>query len=251
MRYVDALSLRTNFRHELNAADVERAMVITVWGEPVALLLSSGQWALGRERVPVDDAFVDELGSVDARPKLTMLHEAATKRGRHTKITKHKRVAAVLVPYDWGVRAFPELDLASPAPYPPPAAEVSDGPPCALVLYRKQSTQDDLVGRFADAEDPVLESDRRLSAGPARITRDRQARLRAVVYVVDGRVERVRAVDPDAEWAPVPGEARSSFAPVSEPLSAKEIDELVPGLGLHPGDEHPALAKKWREYVPV
>ncbi|MFD4358055.1 hypothetical protein ACFWPX_36320 [Nocardia sp. NPDC058518] len=248
MRYLDALSLRKNFRRELEAAADERAVVITVWDKPVAVWLSPGMWAIGRERVPVDDSFVGEIGSVEARPKLTELHEAAG-RGQHAQITKHRKVRAVMAPYDWGVRAFPELDLAAPPTWPP--TPESQEPPCALVLYRKRSTQDELVDLFAEAEDPVLEGDRRLSAGRAGITADRRSRLRAVAYVVDGKVERVRAVTPGEEWIPVPGQDRSRFAPLSAPLSAQEIDELAPGLGLYPGDEHATPGKTWREYVPL
>ncbi|GAB4590314.1 hypothetical protein Ntsu_81460 [Nocardia sp. IFM 10818] len=68
-----------------------------------------------------------------------------------------------------------------------------------------------------------------------------------LVLVVDGRVERVRAVDPAGEWV----EQADGYvlAPVSAPLTRAEIDERFPGLGLYPGDARAVAPGQAREYI--
>ncbi len=72
--------------------------------------------------------------------------------------------------------------------------------------------------------------------------------LRAIVYVVDGVVERIRGVDPDGPWIQ---DARGYWdIPVTAPLTADEpVAEQLAVLGIRLGSHRPHVQGKMREYV--
>ncbi|WP_337824590.1 recombinase family protein [Amycolatopsis sp. A1MSW2902] len=125
-----------------------------------------------------------------------------------------------------------------------------DGRDCALVVYR--NTRPGKVdpdtnrpyGETAAGEEVQLEADRKwFPIAPAR-----RPRLKAIVYVVNGVVARVRGVDPDLDkW----GEDHRGYAdvPVTKPLTELQIAERLPTLGLTLGDPRPHVKGKIREYV--
>ncbi|WP_280369326.1 hypothetical protein [Nocardia abscessus] len=252
-RVVDVSDLRSNWKAELKAAADGDVLVVSHWGDPEAVLVPLDVWKRGRREVPVEEMFVGELPSRDARTQMRQLRESV-RGGRHVAVTVWGEVRGVLAPYRWAVVAFPEMELVVPSSAPSrspgePVGRVTvDGPECAMVTYRGAARQKKLEVEFAGATDPEWEMDRRLSAGPARVPADRRARLRAVVVVIDGVVARVRAVDPDGEWVDVEG-TRHSLAPLSAPLSRAEIDERFPTLRVYPGDERRALQGSPREYL--
>lgn len=82
-------------------------------------------------------------------------------------------------------------------------------------------------------------------------------RLRAMVYVPNGTVARVRAVEPDlTKWIPHPRPPANGAGPVQHfweipvtpPLTDEEIAEQFPTLGLRIGDALPAQRGRLREH---
>ncbi|WP_033247143.1 hypothetical protein [Nocardia carnea] len=233
-----------------HAADDKFVQVNRFGMEPVAMMLSPGMWR-ERQRVNSDlavpDSHVRERSSTDARINVAEIIKDL-QAGIHTAVMFRGAPRAVFAPYEWVRIAVPELGLT-------PLEEVVEGlasaahsvGPQVMVVYRKSRTQRAVLEEFADAADPVWEVDRRLSSLRGPVPSWRRASLRAVVYVVDGQVARVRALDPGAVWEDLPGV--HSLAPVSAPLSRGEIDERFPSLTVYPGDDRPAVVGSSREYV--
>jgi DNA invertase Pin-like site-specific DNA recombinase len=127
-----------------------------------------------------------------------------------------------------------------------------DGGDCALVVYRNTRTRKvdaDTNRRYGEtgaSERFQLEADRKwFPIAPAR-----WPRLKAIVYVVDGIVTRVRTVDPDlSKWDT--DDRGYADAPVSKPLTELQIAKRLPTLGLSLGDERPHVRGKIREYLPL
>jgi DNA invertase Pin-like site-specific DNA recombinase len=70
--------------------------------------------------------------------------------------------------------------------------------------------------------------------------------LKAIVYVVDGAVGRIRGVNPEGAWAP---DARGYWdIPVTDPLTPEQAAGQLPSLGLHVGDALPTQRGKLREH---
>ncbi|QVI20930.1 hypothetical protein KHQ06_33435 [Nocardia tengchongensis] len=233
-----------------HAADDKFVQVNRNGTVPTAMMLSPGMW---RERhkankdLAVPEANVRELTSTDARINVAEIIKDLD-AGIHTAIMFRGAQRAVFAPYEWVRIAFPALgltpldDLVADL-----AASAHNVGPHVMVVYRKSRTQRALLKEFAHAPDPVWEADRRLSSLRGPVPSWRRASLRAVVYVVDGQVARVRALDSAAAWEDLPGVF--SLAPVSDLLSRSEIDERFPSLKLYPGDNRPAVAGSSREYV--
>ena len=58
--------------------------------------------------------------------------------------------------------------------------------------------------------------------------------MKAIVYVVDGAVARVRAVDPDIEWSEDDDRGYADLGKaLSKPLTDLEITRKLPALGIH------------------
>ena len=80
------------------------------------------------------------------------------------------------------------------------------------------------------------------------IAADRWPRLKAIVYVVDGIVARIRAVDPDlSKW----DTADRGYAdvPVTKPLTELQIAKKLPTLTIALGQARPHVRGKIREYM--
>ncbi|MGW4635560.1 recombinase family protein [Nocardia sp. NPDC004415] len=121
---------------------------------------------------------------------------------------------------------------------------------CALVIYRNSRAKVDddnrRYGETAAGERVQHEADRKWW----NISQARRKHLRAVVYVVDGTVARVRAVDPDLAWNPDDDRGYADLgkalsAPITDPV---RVADLVPA-GLRLGDKRPHVKGKIREYV--
>ncbi|MGX1811458.1 hypothetical protein ACWIGI_37525 [Nocardia sp. NPDC055321] len=226
------------------AADGQVVQVNRYGRAPSAMLISTGLWREGQHAHPelaVADSRVIERTSTTARIAVSEIIDDL-EQGNHTLVLFRGRPQAVFAPYDWVRAAFPELRLA--------AIEDRAGNDLVdqvLVVYRKARTEQRLIREFAAEADPVWEADRRLTSLRGPIPVRRREILHGVVYVVDGRVARVRALEPSGHWHEAG--AAVSLAPVSKILSRKQIDELLPTLRMYPGDARAASVGASREYV--
>jgi DNA invertase Pin-like site-specific DNA recombinase len=124
-----------------------------------------------------------------------------------------------------------------------------DGHDFVLVVYRNSrrgKLDPDTSRRYGETgqgEVAQLEADRKWwPVAPAR-----QARLRGIAYVVNGRVARIRAVRRGAAWRR--DDRGYADIPLSAPLSEVEVAEGFPTLGFRLGDERPHAKGKIREYL--
>ncbi len=123
-----------------------------------------------------------------------------------------------------------------------------DGRDCALIVYRNTRPKTDTThrryGETGAAEKFQLEADRKwFPIAPAR-----RPRLRAMVYVADSVVVRVRAVTGDlGAW----NDDDRGYAdiPLGPPLTDLQIARQLPTLGIALGDPRPHVRGKIREYV--
>jgi DNA invertase Pin-like site-specific DNA recombinase len=131
-----------------------------------------------------------------------------------------------------------------------------DGGDCVLVVYRntRPGKVDDSNRRYGEtgqSEKVQLEADRKWwNIAPVR-----EPRLKGVVYVVNGTVGRIRAIDPDGAVNPDgtwPRDDRGyADIPLTRPLTDIEIAEQFPTLGIRIGDHRPHVRGKIREYLPL
>jgi DNA invertase Pin-like site-specific DNA recombinase len=125
-----------------------------------------------------------------------------------------------------------------------------DGADCVLVVYRNTRTRKidpDTNRRYGEtgaSEKVQLDADRKwFPIAPAR-----WPRLKAIVYVVDGIVARVRAVEADlSKWHT--DDRGYADVPVTKPLTELQTAKQLPTLGIALGDERPHVRGKIREYV--
>lgn len=228
--------LSTKWASQMNAAhDDNQVIVAEYWGTPVAVLISHDLWSIGQERAQAPAPY-EELNSRAVPSSLRDIREKLG-RGKHTVVTVDGEPKVAFARYDWAREVFQELGLPA----------TPQDPECAMVVYRNARTVAELGQEFGDQADPDMAMDRRMSAGPARIPAIRRSLLRAMVYVHDGVVARVRAIDTRGEWEELPGPF--SLVPVSEPLTAAEIDRRFPGLRIYPRDKRAPRWGLWREYV--
>jgi DNA invertase Pin-like site-specific DNA recombinase len=119
----------------------------------------------------------------------------------------------------------------------------------ALVVYRGQGTAGiDADGRpygeTGGDESAQLDADRKYwEVAPAK-----KPHLRAIVFIVDGTVERIRAVDPAGTWIPDPHRPRFWDIPLTEGLNLEQAAEQLPTLDLRLGDAVPHQRGKLREH---
>lgn len=244
LRLIESTELRRKLAEQVTKTYEDNAISIVAWyGRSEAVLMPMDLWNLGRQRRAVDEMMVERIGTRDGRDKLRTL-TADLRRGRHTIMTVWREDRAAFAPYDWARAAFPEWGLPEVSHEPTNPRPSAD---CVQVVYRKSRSVQELLAEFTEAKDPQWEVDRRLSAGPRRIPVDRRAWLRGVVYVEDGVVVRVRALDPQGEWEDVSDKV--SLAPVSAPLTREQIQEQLPALRMFPGERRPAPQGAPREYV--
>ncbi|PJE99192.1 hypothetical protein CUT44_06310 [Streptomyces carminius] len=119
----------------------------------------------------------------------------------------------------------------------------------AMVVYRGSHTartapDGRLHGETGQGEDSPAQrdADRMWFA----VARDRRPLLRAVVYVVDGRVARVREVG-GGQWQENP-EGRVAL-PLGPPLTPADLAERLPTMPLAVGDSRPMVRGRIREYI--
>jgi hypothetical protein len=97
-------------------------------------------------------------------------------------------------------------------------------------------------GETGQGESVQLEADRMYYP----VSAARQAGLRGVVYIADGIVVRVRAVDPAGTWQ----HDHRGYAdiPLTAPLTDLQVAQLFPTLGLCVGDVCPRVRGRIRKY---
>jgi DNA invertase Pin-like site-specific DNA recombinase len=122
----------------------------------------------------------------------------------------------------------------------------------ALIVYRGKGTAGvDRNGRpYGETgmdESAQLDADRKYWP----IAAAKKDSLKAIVYVVDGVVERVRRVDAHGSWTADPGRRATGTTywdiPLTAPLTPEQITEQLPTLGLQLGDQIPTQRGKLRE----
>jgi DNA invertase Pin-like site-specific DNA recombinase len=126
-----------------------------------------------------------------------------------------------------------------------------DGRDCVLVVYRNTrpgKVDPDTNRRYGETgagEDVQREADAKWwPIAPAR-----RPHVKAIAYVVDGTVTRIRAIDPTGTWKP--DDRGYVEAPVTKPLTALQAARQFPTLNLHLGDARPHIRGKIREYLPL
>jgi DNA invertase Pin-like site-specific DNA recombinase len=119
---------------------------------------------------------------------------------------------------------------------------------CVMVVYRNTrpgKIDPDTSRRYGEtgqSEAVQLEADRKWwLIGAAR-----QPKLKGFVYVADGVVSRVRAVQPGAAWHY--DDRGYADVPLTAPLTDAQITAQFPTLGIRPGDARPHVRGKIREY---
>ncbi|WP_306358957.1 MULTISPECIES: recombinase family protein [unclassified Nocardia] len=121
---------------------------------------------------------------------------------------------------------------------------------CALMVYRNSKTKLDphsnrRYGETGASEKVQLDADRKWFP----IADARRKYLKAIVYLVDGTVTRVRAVDPDGQWE---RDDRGYWdIPVGPPLSKVEIAALFGPHGPNLGDWEAPVKGRLRSYIPL
>lgn len=105
------------------------------------------------------------------------------------------------------------------------------GGDCALIVYRNSRPKSDAsnrrLGETGAGEDVQLEADRKWSPiAPAR-----RPWLKAIVYVVDGAVARIRAVQSPDQWGKDDDRGYADIA-VRGPLTDTELSAALPALDL-------------------
>lgn len=122
-----------------------------------------------------------------------------------------------------------------------------------MVVYRGESSRKGFpdghpTGETGESDDVHLEADRKWW----RIAEARQPYLRAVVYVEDGTVERIRAVDPNGQWI---RDGSYVDIPLTPPLDNDRVDAQFPTLfpdhDIRLGSQRAHVRGKLREYLPL
>lgn len=125
-----------------------------------------------------------------------------------------------------------------------------DGADCALIVYRNTRAKVDAsnrrYGETGAGEKVQLDADRKWFP----IAAARRPRLKAIVYVADGTVARVRAVEADLSKWDIDDRGYADV-PVTAPLTELQIATRLPTLNLTIGDPRPHQRGKIREYVPL
>jgi Trypsin-like peptidase domain len=130
----------------------------------------------------------------------------------------------------------------------PTVAAEATGSKCALMVWQKAGhVQRDWDGRLygdtGQGEDVQLDADR--MRWP--IARWRLDGLKALIFITDGKVNRIREVyGVDEETT---GDSSSLALNVSPPLTAEEITERLPTLPVKLNDEQPAAQGRLRKYL--
>jgi helix-turn-helix resolvase-like protein len=108
------------------------------------------------------------------------------------------------------------------------------------VIYRNSTPKADQdtsrpYGETGQGGETLMKADDRYH----RIARDKRHLLRAMVFVCDGVVTRIRPVNPDGEWTPNPNGNGKVVVPLGDPLDDDQIAEQFPTLHIRNGDQRP------------
>jgi DNA invertase Pin-like site-specific DNA recombinase len=171
--------------------------------------------------------------------------------GRRPKLTQRQLDQAQRM-YDQGDHTVEEIaetfNVSRPTMYRHLTAH-QEGRNCVLVVYRgtgrsKTDAGNRRLGETGAAETVQLEADRKWwPIAPAR-----RPKVKAIVYVADGTIARVRAVDDDPRaWHE--DDRGYADAPVGPPLTDPQIAERLPTLAIRLGDPRPHTRGKLREYL--
>ncbi|WP_163548242.1 recombinase family protein [Candidatus Frankia nodulisporulans] len=124
-----------------------------------------------------------------------------------------------------------------------------DGRDCVLIVYRNTrpgKIDPDTNRRYGETgqnEKVQLDADRKWwPIAPAR-----RPHVKGFVYVVDGIITRIRAIDPAGSWHD--DDRGYADAPLTTPLTPLQIAEQFPTLRLHLDDPRPHVRGKIREYL--
>jgi DNA-binding transcriptional ArsR family regulator len=126
-----------------------------------------------------------------------------------------------------------------------------DGRDCVFVVYRntrpgKVDPDNRRYGETGQKEEVQREADSKWWP----IAELRRPRVKAIVYIVNGVVARIRPIDPNGKWKQ--DDRGYVDAPVEEPLTDEaEIARRFPTLPFRLGDERPRVRGKIREYLPL
>jgi DNA invertase Pin-like site-specific DNA recombinase len=129
-------------------------------------------------------------------------------------------------------------------------AAYKDGGDCVLVVYRntrpgKVDGSNRRYGETGQSEEVQLEADRKWWP----VATARQGRLKGMVFVVNGIVARIRAVDPAGAWER--DDRGYADISLSAPLTEVQAAEQFPTLMLRLRDPRPHVKGKIREYLPL
>jgi hypothetical protein len=114
-----------------------------------------------------------------------------------------------------------------------------------MILLLERSGTGYADGQTGQNEAVQMEADRKWwNVSPAL-----EKRLKGVVYVADGIVTRIRAIDPHGTWQR--DDRGYADIPLTPPLSDLQIARQFPALGICPGDQRPHVKGKIREYLPI
>jgi DNA invertase Pin-like site-specific DNA recombinase len=196
------------------------------------------------DREAIVEGTLDGLAAARARGRVG---------GRRAKLTQRQLDQAQQM-YDSGQHTVAEIAATfhvSRATMNRYLAKVKDGADCVLVVYRNTrpgKVDRDTNRRYGEtgaSETVQLDADRKW--WPIHPTR--RPHLKGIVYVVDGTIARIRGIDPNGRWHD--DDRGYADIPVTQPLTAVEIAERFPTLGLHLGGQRPHVRGKLRELLPL
>ncbi|MBB4944294.1 DNA invertase Pin-like site-specific DNA recombinase [Streptosporangium album] len=171
--------------------------------------------------------------------------------GRRPKLTQRQLDQAQSM-YDSGDHTVEEIAATFHVSRPTMYRQLTsfqEGRDCVLVVYRssrrpKTDASNRRLGETGQSEKIQKDTDRKWwPIAPAR-----RSKVKAIVYVADGTVARVRAVDGNlTRWQH--DDRGYADVPVSPPLTDLQIAEQLPTLSIRIGDPRPHVRGKLREYL--
>lgn len=121
----------------------------------------------------------------------------------------------------------------------------------AMVVYRNtRPDKIELDGRRAGETDGGESGRRAADSGWWTISPKKRSELRVVVYVVDGTVKRIRAVDPHGAWS-TNNINDKCMIPVGPELTTNETRRRFPTLPLRLNEQVERVRGRIRHYLPL
>jgi hypothetical protein len=120
----------------------------------------------------------------------------------------------------------------------------------AMVIYRGAVTGTDDDGRTY-GETGLGDAAQRLADGRWwRVAKASRSKIRLLVVVDRGHVRRIWPVEEGGAWKE-DSDGKVALPLASQPLTAEQVAERYPALGVNLGDHRPMQRGKLREYVPI